>query len=154
MRLGEKVRYLRTVEGNLRGLGRPLTQQEVVSTIQSELGQTLSQSYLSQIENGSRPHLTNVSRNLLAQFFKVHPGYLVDDPEEPHSPLLSPHPEVENRVDVWLAAGAEKFRDDPELSAALLSIARRDDTRQCLLLLQRALDRPELWKRWQKELGL
>ena len=28
------------------------------------------------IENGSRPHLTNATRQLLAEFFKVHPGYL------------------------------------------------------------------------------
>ena len=48
----------------------------------------LSQSYLSQIESGARPHLTNTTRLLLAKFFKVHPGYLVDDPEEAHLRLL------------------------------------------------------------------
>ena len=31
MTLGEKVRYLREVEGTLRGLERAMTQQEVVS---------------------------------------------------------------------------------------------------------------------------
>ena len=30
MRLGEKLRYLREVEGTLRGLDREMTQQEVV----------------------------------------------------------------------------------------------------------------------------
>ena len=33
MKLGEKIRYLREVEGTLRGLGRALTQQEVVDVI-------------------------------------------------------------------------------------------------------------------------
>ncbi|HKD79703.1 MAG TPA: helix-turn-helix transcriptional regulator, partial [Candidatus Angelobacter sp.] len=77
MTLGEKLRYLRLVEGNLRGLGRDMTQQEVVRAITRELKQKISQSYLSQIENGSRPHLTNKTRLLLSKFFKVHPGYLV-----------------------------------------------------------------------------
>jgi hypothetical protein len=30
MKLGEKLRYLRLMEGNLRGFGREMTQQEVV----------------------------------------------------------------------------------------------------------------------------
>src|SRR4051812_2684061 len=34
MKLSEKIRYLREVEGNLRGLGRAMTQQEVVRAIQ------------------------------------------------------------------------------------------------------------------------
>ena len=50
MRLGEKLRYLREVEGTLRGLGRELTQQEVVRMLKKEMGKTISQSYLSQIE--------------------------------------------------------------------------------------------------------
>ena len=57
MTLGEKIRYLREVEGSLRGLNRPLTQQELMKGIQSETGKTISQSYLSQIENGARPHI-------------------------------------------------------------------------------------------------
>ena len=79
MKLGEKLRYLREVEG-ARGLGRPMSQQEVVRLIK-EAGKSISQSYLSQIESGARPHLTNSTRLLLSRFFKVHPGYLVDDPE-------------------------------------------------------------------------
>ena len=47
MKLGEKIRYLREVEGSLRGLGRPLTQQELVKAIRQELRQSISQSYLS-----------------------------------------------------------------------------------------------------------
>jgi transcriptional regulator with XRE-family HTH domain len=63
MKLGEKIRYLREVEGSLRGLGRPMTQLELVRAMRAELGgrgrgKSISQSYLSQIENGSRPHMT------------------------------------------------------------------------------------------------
>ena len=53
MTLGEKLRYLRLMEGNLRGLSHEMTQQEVVRAIRRELGQGISQSYLSQIENGA-----------------------------------------------------------------------------------------------------
>ena len=81
MKLGEKLRYLREVEGSLRGMGRAMTQQELARAIKAELKTSMSQSYLSQIEGGARPHLTNTTRQMLAKFFKVHPGYLVDDPE-------------------------------------------------------------------------
>ena len=89
MKLGEKLRYLRLVEGTLRGLGREMTQQDLARALKKELGGGLSQSYLSQIESGARPHLTNSSRMVLARFFKVHPGYLVDDPEGYHTELTS-----------------------------------------------------------------
>src|ERR1700712_4810131 len=84
MKLSDKIRYLREVEGSLRGLDRAMTQQEIVQAIQESEngGRTISQSYLSQIESGARPHLTNTTRLLLARFFKVHPGYLVEDPED------------------------------------------------------------------------
>ena len=58
MKLGEKIRYLREVEGSLRGLGRPMTQQEIVRAVRQELRKSISQSYLSQIESGARPHMT------------------------------------------------------------------------------------------------
>ena len=51
MKLGEKLRYLRLMEGNLRGFGREMTQQEVVKAVTRELKLKISQSYLSQIEN-------------------------------------------------------------------------------------------------------
>src|SRR5258707_1989898 len=89
MTLGEKLRYLREVEGTLRGLDRELSQLELARLIEKELGKSISQSYLSQIESGARPHLTNSTRMLLARFFKVHPGYLVDDPEGVHNELVS-----------------------------------------------------------------
>jgi len=144
MTLGEKLRYLRSMEGTLRGLNRDMTQQEVVSAIKAELRETISQAYLSQIERGVRPHLTNKTRLLLAKFFKVHPGYLVDDPEGFHTELLSDFGETESRLDLWLVAGSENFRSDVELSQSLLAVSRHDDSRKCLLLLGAILDTPEL----------
>ncbi|HEY2572921.1 MAG TPA: helix-turn-helix transcriptional regulator, partial [Verrucomicrobiaceae bacterium] len=109
MTLGDKIRYLREMEGALRGLDREMTQQEVVRAIRKELHKSISQSYLSQIESSSRRHLTNTTRMLLANFFKVHPGYLVDDPEGFHTKLMSDVRELEERLDLWLIDGAETF---------------------------------------------
>ena len=102
MTLGEKIRYLREVEGSLRELGRPMTQQEIVRAVKDENGKTISQSYLSQIERGSRRHMTQSSRTLLAKFFKVHPGFLVDDPDGYHTELTSDLRTTEGKLDVWL----------------------------------------------------
>jgi len=140
MKLGEKIRYLREVEGSLRGLGRPMTQQEMVKAVRQELRKSISQSYLSQIENGARPHMTQSSRALLAKFFKVHPGFLVDDPEGYHTELTSDLRTTEGQLDVWLLQGSERFADDPEVSHALIKAAREKDTRRCLLLLGAILD--------------
>ena len=107
----------------------------------------LSQSYLSQIESGARPHLTNSSRMMLARFFKVHPGYLVDDPEGYHTELTSDLRALQDRLDLWLINGAEEFAADPEVSHALLLIARHHDTRKCLVLLGAILEAPELVER-------
>lgn len=147
MTLGEKIRYLREVEGALRGFGREMTQQEVVRAVKTELRQSISQSYLSQIESGARPHLTNSSRMLLAKFFKVHPGYLVDDPEGYHTELVSDIRGIEDSLDLWLIDGSERFRRDPGLSQALLNLAKHSDSRQCLLLLGEILDTPGLAER-------
>jgi len=171
MKLSEKIRYLREVEGSLRGLGRAMTQQETVRAIAESQAEarvkptsqnrdvghpkkrakksapkaaTISQSYLSQIESGARPHLTNTTRLLLARFFKVHPGYLVDDPEGYHAELMSDVPTVEDKLDLWLIAGAERFRRDSELCHALLTLSRHEDSRRCLLLLESVLETPEL----------
>src|SRR5712664_7872 len=114
MKLGAKLRYLREVEGTLRGLGRAMTQQEIVRSVKKELGKTISQSYLSQIESGARPHLTNSTRMLLARFFKVHPGYLVDDPEGFQTGLISDLGAFEDKLDLWLIDGAERFHGDAE----------------------------------------
>ena len=147
MGLGEKLRYLREVEGTLRGLGREMTQQEVVRAIAKEQKKSISQSYLSQIESGSRPHLSNPTRLLLARFFKVHPGYLVDDPEGYHTELVSDAAALENRLDLWLINGAERFRTDPEVSRALVTVARHEDSRRCLVLLGAILENPGLGER-------
>ena len=53
MTLGEKLRYLRSMEGTLRGLDRAMTQAELSRSIARQLGQKLSQAYLSQIEGAS-----------------------------------------------------------------------------------------------------
>ena len=147
MKLGEKIRYLREVEGSIRGLDREMTQQEVVRAIKKELGTGISQSYLSQIEKGARPHLTNTTRMLLARFFKVHPGYLVDDPEGYHTELISDVRTLEERLDLWLIAGAERFRRDPQMKHALLLAARHEDSRGCLVLLGAILETPGLAER-------
>src|SRR5881394_1724427 len=144
MKLGEKLRYLREVEGALRGLDREMTQQEVVRAVKKELRQPISQSYLSQIESGARPHLTNSTRQLLAKFFKVHPGYLVDDPEGFQTGLISAVGASEDKLDAWLIEGAERFRKDPEISQALIDVARHEDSRRCIALLGAILDTPGL----------
>jgi transcriptional regulator with XRE-family HTH domain len=145
MKLSDKIRYLREVEGNLRGLSRAMTQQELVRAIQAESnGKAISQSYLSQIESGARPHLTNTTRLLLAKFFQVHPGYLVDDPEGYHAELISDLRTAEDKLDLWLVAGAERFRRDPDLSQALLTLANHNDSRRCLLLMEAVLKTPSL----------
>jgi transcriptional regulator with XRE-family HTH domain len=147
MKLGEKLRYLRLVEGTLHGIGREMTQQEVARALKKELGGGLSQSYLSQIEGGMRPHLTNSSRMMLARFFKVHPGYLVDDPEGYHTELTSDLRALEDRLDLWLINGAEEFVGDPEVSHSLLLVAKHHDTRKCLALLGAILEAPDLMER-------
>ncbi len=147
MTLGEKIRYLREVEGSLRELGRPMTQQEVVHAVKGELGKSISQSYLSQIERGSRRHMTQSSRTLLARFFKVHPGFLVDDPEGYHTELVSDLRTTEGKLDVWLLQGSERFVSDRAVSDVLIKCARHKDTRSCFLLLGAILDTPGLGER-------
>jgi len=153
VKLADKIRYLREVEGNLRGLGRAMTQQELVRAIQAENSSgkksagSIGQSYLSQLESGARPHLTNTTRLLLAKFFKVHPGYLVDDPEGYQSELLSDVRNSEDKLDLWLVGGAERFRRDPALYQALLSVANHHDSRRCLLLIEAIIETPALLDR-------
>jgi transcriptional regulator with XRE-family HTH domain len=157
MKLGEKIRYLRLVEGTLRGLGREMTQQETVRAIARERKGasrgSISQSYLSQIESGARPHLTNSTRMLLANFFGVHPGYLVSDPEGFHTELVSDARVQEDQLDLWLIGGAERFSRDPQVSQALLHLARQEDSRKCLVLLDSILDTPQLADRLLAVLG-
>jgi len=144
MTLGEKLRYMREIEGTLRGLGREMTQWEVVRALKKETGKAISQSYLSQIEHGKRPHMTQATRALLARFFKVHPGFLVDDPEGYHTELISDLRTTEGQLDVWLLQGSERFSGDPPLSEALVKAARLKDTRRAILLLGDILNTPGL----------
>jgi transcriptional regulator with XRE-family HTH domain len=135
MKLNEKMKHLRALEGSRRGRDRELTQSEVSRLMKSELGETVSQAYLSQIERGTRRHLTSESRVLLARFFRVHPGYLVDDPEGYRPDEFSDPAKAEEHVDQWLRNGAERFRADSELSEALMILSKHPDTRRCLLLV-------------------
>ena len=84
MKLGEKLRYLREVEGTLRGAGRELSQ---------DVGA------------------------------------------------------LEDKLDLWLVSGAERFRRDPELHHALLAVARHSDSRLCLILLGEILENAGLAER-------
>jgi transcriptional regulator with XRE-family HTH domain len=148
MTVGEKLRYLRTIEGTLRGLDREMTQQAVSDAVAGELGINISQGYLSQIERGQRRHLTNTTRMALSRFFKVHPGYLVDDPEGYHDELTSDVRTLEDNLDLWLISGAERFgAADAELHDALIKLAMHDDTRRCLTLVGAILETPGLAER-------
>ncbi len=147
MKIGEKLRYLRGVEGTLRGLDREMTQQSVVQAIESELGEKISQSYLSQIERGLRPHLTNTTRSTLARFFKVHPGYLVDDPDGFHTELTSEVRTLEGNLDRWLISGSERFANDADVSDALAKLAAHPDSRRMIALIGAILDTPGLAER-------
>jgi len=147
MTLGDKLRSLRAIEGSLRGLGRPMTQSELVDAMKQELGQGLSQAYVSQLESGARPHMTHTSRDLLARFFRVYPGFLVDDPEGYSRELQSSLRMEDSTIDAWLYAGADQFSADPELEKALLAIAEVSDSRGALLLLGEILRTPGLAER-------
>jgi hypothetical protein len=54
---------------------------------------------------------------------------------------------LEDKLDLWLITGAERFRGDPEMSQALLRVARHDDSRMCVVLLGAILDNPGLAER-------
>lgn len=147
MDLAEKVKHLRGVEGELRGLSRPMTQIEVVKAMQEELGESISQAYLSQLESGKRVHLTASSRDLLSRFFKVHPGYLVSDPPDFSTDLLSTDlfPESERQTDRlqnWLVSSASEWGDDPVIQAFLTRLASVEEPRDYLVLFSRLLDIP------------
>jgi len=152
MDLGDKLRLLRHLEGHLRGLGREMTQTEVARAIKTELNATISQSYLSLIERNSRPHLSDDSRQLLARFFKVHPGYLVSDPPGFQTALSPAVADPESAVDRWLMEGAVRFGHDTALGQALERLAAQPDSRACLVLLGEMLAMPGLIDRLSETL--
>jgi transcriptional regulator with XRE-family HTH domain len=141
MDLHQKLKHLRAVEGSMRGLGRPMTQAEVSHAMQQELGETLSQAYLSQIEGGKRPHLSARSRALLARFFKVHPGYLVSDPPGYEENLFLEIEDPRTRLATWLAASAEEWRSDYLLQRVFEKLAEHPDPRRIFEFLDDLLDR-------------
>ena len=71
----------------------------------------------------------------------------MDDPEGYHTELTSDLRAMQDRLDLWLINGAEEFAGDPEISHALLLVARHHDTRKCLVLLGAILEAPELVER-------
>jgi transcriptional regulator with XRE-family HTH domain len=147
MTLGDKLRSLRSVEGSLRGMGRAMTQYELAQAMKREVGRGLSQAYLSQIESGARPHVTHTTRELLARFFRVYPGFLVDDPAGYTATLQSELRVEDAKIDSWLFAGAEQFSADPQLGSALRAVAEEPDSRGALLLLAEILRAPGLAER-------
>ena len=140
MDLGQKLRHLRAVEGGVRGLGRPLSKAEVARAMRAELGAGLSEAYLSQLESGRRAHLTVSTRALLARFFKVHPGYLVGDPEGFERTIRTEALRGTLSLRDWLVERAAELRDDPPLSALFSRLASRPDPRRDLLRLGSLLD--------------
>jgi transcriptional regulator with XRE-family HTH domain len=147
MTLGQKLTRLRSLEGLARGLDRDMTQSEVSKAIREELDGQISQSYLSQLESGTRPHLTSSTRLLLARFFKVHPGYLVDDLADSPSMAMRPRRELDDRLDLWLIEGSQEFDDDARLSEALLQIAKHPRSRDCLIVFGSIVENRELIER-------
>lgn len=139
MQLAEKLSHLRGVEGQLRGLGRPLSKAELSRLMRAEVGEALSLPYLSQIENGTRPHLTTRSRNLVARFFRIHPGYLVSDPEGFAEGLVFVLRSDPEDIAEWLAQRAQDQRRDPDLFEALLRLAAQPDPRAAIIEAAQAL---------------
>jgi len=142
MNLSEKIKHLREVEGDMRGFGRAMTQMEVVRAMQEELGETISQAYLSQLENGKRVHLTATSRDLLARFFKVQPGYLVSDLADFSTDLLSELEGQGDRLLTWLEASAEEWRAEPLIQLFFERLGSVEDPRRYIAFFNELLDLP------------
>lgn len=147
MRLSEKLRVLRELEGTCRGLPRALSKAEVVKLIREEADERISLPYLSQLEGGTRIHMTNKTRLLLARFFRVHPGYLVDDPEDFREHLATPIGGRSQALGAWLRVGAVRFRHDPLVSGTLERLATHPERRKALRLLHEVLGIPVLMDR-------
>jgi hypothetical protein len=133
MLLQDKIKHLRLIEGQARGLGREMTKAEAIRAMEGELGQGISHAYMCQLESGSRRHMSPGMRDLLARFFKVHPGYLVSDPEG-YQENLGAFTRGET-------GGAGR------VSAIIDQLARRKDSDRYLVLFERLLEHPGLAER-------
>ena len=142
MNLAEKIKHLREVEGELRGFNRPMTQTEVVKLMQEELQESISQAYLSQLEKGKRVHLTATSRDLLANFFKVHPSYLVSDPPDYSIDLLTDMEDNADRFERWLVASAAEWLAEPEIYAFFRHLSAVEHPRRYLVVFDHLLHQP------------
>ena len=142
MRLGEKLVQLRQVGGQARGLTRPLTKAEVVRLMRDEIGTAVSHAYLSQLENGRRIHLSAHSRELLARFFAVHPGYLVDDPVDHEVHGYRADFGVEEPPRPSPRGGNARQLDHRLLNRVLTKLSKVDDPHRFLVLFESLLDLP------------
>ncbi|MHB0871079.1 MAG: transcriptional regulator [Chloroflexota bacterium] len=142
MRLGEKLQHIRSLEGIHRGLGRAMTKAEVVRAMERELGKAISHPYLCQLEGGARVHMTAKTRELLARFFKVLPGYLVDDPEGFETSLRTEVPAHPDDLKEWFLRQAETLREEPYLAHLLFKLSRAQDPMRYVALLDRMLELP------------
>jgi len=140
--LGQKLRGLRELESVCRGRVKGLSKAEMVKLISEELDERISLAYLSQLESGKRGHMTNTTRLLLARFFRVHPGYLVDDPPDFREQLGSPVESTGDGLAPWLRAGALRFRHDPLISEVLERLAATSDRRKAFQVLRQLLAMP------------
>ena len=149
MTLSEKLKLLRVLEGSLRGVNRALSKAEVARLIRDELGESISTAYLSQLESGKRLHMTEKTRDLLARFFKIHPGYLVNDPVGFRTDLLAMR-DAEVRLDECLLTAAHSVADDdPALARALRAIIDHERTRSLLLVAAQLARHPQLLRRME-----
>jgi transcriptional regulator with XRE-family HTH domain len=123
-------------------LNRAMTQMEVVKAMQEELGESISQAYLSQLEKSKRLHLTASSRDLLARFFKVHPGYLVSDPADYSTDLLTDLDEDTDHLNNWLIASAAEWYTEPALQEVLQSLAASQESRRYIEVFRELMRMP------------
>src|SRR5262249_46488300 len=144
MKVAAKLRVLRELEGLCRGHPRGLSKAETVKLIREELGERISLPYLSQLEAGKRGHMTNTTRLLLARFFRVHRGFLVDAPGEFQRQVGVPIPAPVDPFDGWLRAGALRFRHDRLVAETLERLAGAPDRRKALRFLHQVLAMPVL----------
>jgi hypothetical protein len=147
MKVGNKLHYLREVEGTLRGLGRAMDTTGNHSINQKRAGQN-DQPVLSLADRERRTTAYDQrDTHAAGALFQSASGYFVDDPEGFATELISDIGAYENKLDLWLVSGAERFRRDPELREALVTIARHEDSRMCLVLLGAILENPGLAER-------